>query len=81
MNIKDDEAHRLAKAVAAATGVSVTAAVKGALREKLERLGMPQRERALAEEILAVADKIACRVKTKPVPHGEWLYDKYGLPR
>ncbi|HEY8056467.1 MAG TPA: hypothetical protein VIE13_11215 [Terriglobales bacterium] len=51
------------------------------MREKLDRLGMPQRERASVEEILAVADKIARRVKAKPAPHGEWLYDEYGLPR
>jgi antitoxin VapB len=81
MNIKDEEAHRLAKALAAATGETVTAAVKSAVREKLERLGLPPRGRASVEEILAFADKIARRVKTKPAPHGDWLYDEYGLPK
>lgn len=46
LNIKDPEAHRLAQAVAAQTGETMTRAVTKALRERYERLqrhhGLPQ---------------------------------------
>jgi antitoxin VapB len=38
LNIKSDEADRLARALAAVTGESITAAVTAALRERLERV-------------------------------------------
>ncbi len=38
LNIKNEEAHKLAQEVAALTGESLSAAVTQALREKLARL-------------------------------------------
>ena len=38
LNIKDPEAHRLAQAIAQATGQTMTRAVTEALRERYERL-------------------------------------------
>jgi antitoxin VapB len=53
LNIKDDQADRLARELAAETGETITTAVAVALRERLERLrGAVPRERrreALAE--------------------------------
>ncbi len=57
LSIKSDEADRLARAVAAATGESLTEAVVVALRERLERLrargrpGVVDRVRRLQVEI------------------------------
>ena len=38
LNVKDPEAHRLAQAIAKATGETLTRAVTEALRERYERL-------------------------------------------
>lgn len=51
LNIKDDETERLANEIAALTGESKTGAIRTALRERTERLGLKRtvadRERAL----------------------------------
>lgn len=51
LNIKDAETERLAREVAAMTGESKTGAIRAALRERKERLGLQHatgdRERAL----------------------------------
>jgi len=82
MNIKNDEAHRLAQELAALTGESLTAAVTEALRERLERL---QRERngSLAERLLAIGRDCAAHLKEpfRSLDHGEYLYDERGMPR
>ena len=53
MNIKNPEAHQLAREVAALTGESVTGAVTESLRERLERLRAEQRE-GLAAALLTI---------------------------
>lgn len=80
MNIKNEETHRLARALAAATGESVTRAVAVAVRERLERV-RNQRRRATAEEILAIGREMARGLKGMPVDHDELLYDEFGLPK
>ena len=80
LNIKDPEAHRLARAVSEATGESMTRAVVVSLRERLERV-QPKKRKATAEELLAIADRVAARLKGPYVDHGEWLYDESGLPK
>ena len=44
LNLKSDEAHRLAREIARATGTSLTGAVLDALREKRARLDEPAHE-------------------------------------
>ena len=80
MNIKSEEAHRLAREIAGHTGESLTSAVVVSLQERLARL---QRERDLAEKIRRV-DEIL--VRSGPTPPGVTsdhsdLYDEIGLPR
>lgn len=50
LNIKDDEADRLVRELAAETGESMTTAVKVAVRERLERVrgAVPREQRAAA---------------------------------
>ncbi len=57
MNIKSEEAHRLAREIAELTHTSVTAAVTEALREKRARLAEVRARRV--EAMLAFADRIA----------------------
>jgi antitoxin VapB len=83
MNIKNPEAHALAKELAALTGESVTAAVTEALRERLERV-RKERERPKAERILEIASEMAAifrEIGYAPPDHGELLYDERGLPK
>jgi antitoxin VapB len=80
LNIKSEEAHRMARELASRTGESLTTAVTEALRERLDRV---RREREdLAERILAIGRDCAARLKS-PLSNAEIddLYDEDGLPR
>jgi antitoxin VapB len=79
MSIKNSEVERLAKELAAETGESLTAAIRIAIEERLERL---RRERDVAEKIRRI-DEIVDALP--PVPPGVTsdhsdLYDENGLP-
>lgn len=80
LNIKNEEAHALAVAVARMTGESLTEAVTTALRERLARIEQPD---ALAEDLLAIGRDCASRLKEpwRSADHGTLLYDEQGLPR
>ncbi|MGA8548827.1 MAG: type II toxin-antitoxin system VapB family antitoxin [Stellaceae bacterium] len=83
LNIKNEDAHRLAQQLAALTGESMAAAVTQAVRERLDRV---RRERGagLAERLLAIGKDCASRLKEpfRSADHGDLLYDdERGLPR
>ena len=80
LNVKDPEAHRLARAIANTTGETVTHAVKEALRERYERL-QERRGKASVEELLAIARRASAQVKRPYLDHAEFLYDERGLPK
>src|SRR5258706_2694082 len=82
MNIKSEEAHRLAKELVAETGESVTKAVTVALRERLERIRKHQDRDDFVERIMAIAKEAAPLFPpgTKSSDH-EDLYDEDGLPK
>ncbi len=80
LNVKDPEAHRLAQAIAAETGETLTRAVTEALRERYERLHKRDPE-ALAADIRAIADRAAAHIKRPYLNHAEFLYDDHGLPK
>jgi antitoxin VapB len=81
LNIKDPEAHKLARALARETGVSMTRAVTEALRERLERARRRRGREATAAELLEIGRRCASTLKGPPVDHGTLLYDKRGLPK
>ena len=80
LNVKDPAAHRLAEAIAEATGETMTRAVTEALRERFERI-QSRRGKATVEELLAIADRAAAHVKRPYVDHAALLYDENGLPK
>ncbi len=82
MNIKNPEAHRLAREVAELTGESVTGAVTESLRERLERLRAEQRE-GMAAALLVVGRDASKRLspELRATDPDELLYDGRGLPR
>jgi antitoxin VapB len=84
LNIKNEEADRLARELADLTGESVTAAVTEALRERLARERRQRHRKATSEELLEIARDIASRLKEpwKSIDIDELLYDeKTGLPK
>lgn len=80
LNVKDPEAHRLAQAIAQATGETMTRVVTEALRERYERL-QSRRGKATVEELLAIAKRASAHVKRPYLDHAEYLYDERGLPK
>jgi antitoxin VapB len=82
MNIKNEEAHRLAQELAALTGESITAAVTTALRERLRSLQERKRGR-LSRRLTAIGKGCAERLKEpfRSIDHAELLYDEQGLPQ
>ena len=56
LNIKDPGGHRLAQAIARATGESMTRVVTEALREQLAKIER-SRGKASVEDLLAIADR------------------------
>jgi antitoxin VapB len=82
LNIKSEEAHRLARELAGLTGESMTAAVTEALRERIGRVRR-SRKNGLSERLLAIARDSAPRFKEpyRSSDHGDLLYDELGLPR
>lgn len=83
MNIKDQEAHNMARQLAGLTGKSLTQAVKTALRHELKRTMVVRvKARPLAERL----DEIALRCSALPdldkrTPEEIVGYDEHGLPR
>jgi antitoxin VapB len=83
LNIRDREVHRLARAVAEATGETMTEAVKKALRERLAKVGQvdeAERQRKV-EALLAMGRRFRELPVEDPRPIDEILaYDENGLP-
>jgi antitoxin VapB len=82
LNIKNEEAHRLAQELARLTGESMTVAVSEAIRERLERVRGKSRKR-MAERIMKIARECGPLWKEpyRSIDHGDLLYDERGLPK
>ena len=82
LSVKDPEADRLARAVAARTGETLTTAIIVALRERLARLRGRSRRCPLRDELREIAQRCA-RLPTLDDRRAEDIlgYDDRGLPR
>jgi antitoxin VapB len=85
LNIKNDEAERLARELASATGETVTRAITVAVRERLDRL--EHRDQAAVTTRVGLLKRIAADAAPRWVEpqrssqHGDLLYDESGIPR
>jgi antitoxin VapB len=80
ISIKDPETDRLARALAAATGSSLTEAIREALRDRLERETHRTR-RGMAAEVRRIQERVSRLPVVDPRPADELLgYDTHGLP-
>jgi len=82
LNVKNQDAHRLAQKLARLTGESMTEAVTKALRERLDRV-RGRRGSALADRLLGIGRDCAAHLKEpfRSAAHGDLLYDEKGLPK
>ena len=78
LNIKNDEAHRLASELARLTGESLTEATTRALRERLRRVEAPV---DLVRQLLDIGRDCAAHLGEphRSLAHGDLLYDERGL--
>lgn len=81
LNIKNSEAHKLARQLARETGESLTTAVTQALRERLEAVRRRRKSETMLADIRAISAKSAALLKGPPIDHAEMLYDENGLPK
>ncbi|MHB8450906.1 MAG: type II toxin-antitoxin system VapB family antitoxin [Mycobacteriales bacterium] len=85
LNIKNQDAERLARQLAAATGESITSAVTMAVRERLDRVQHGDQDAAeeRAARIREIVKDAAGRWAEpyRSADHGELLYNELGLPR
>jgi antitoxin VapB len=80
LSIKDPETDRLARALAAATGESLTEAIRRALEERLARETQRSR-RGFDAEIRRIQERVARLPVIDPRSAEEILgYDEHGLP-
>jgi antitoxin VapB len=80
LNIKTEEAHLLAMALAEKTGESMTAAVTQALRERLARI----ERRGLADRLMEIGRQAAAAMteEERNFDYDAFLYDdETGLPK
>lgn len=80
LNIKNDEAHKLATELARLTGESLTSAVTLALRERLMRERRRRRAEKIAARLMRIGKAYAAFPDTGRSPDEILGYDEYGLP-
>jgi antitoxin VapB len=81
ISIKDPETDRLARALAAATGESLTEAIRRALQDRLDRETHRSR-RGIGVEVRRIQERVARLAVLDPRPPDEIVsYDPHGVPR
>lgn len=81
LNIKSEEAYRLATRLSELTGDSLTAAVTRALRAELARAEQTRTHAARKARLQALAAEIRANMQRGTSSDHDWLYDpQTGLP-
>lgn len=84
LNIKNEDAHKLARQLSKLTGESLTEAVTEAVRERLKRVQDKGKHASkLSDRLLEIGRDCATRLKDPflSADHGDLLYDDKGLPK
>jgi antitoxin VapB len=82
LNIKDPEADRLARALADATGESITVAARRAFAERLDRVRAQSTAPAVQSDLEAIISRGRDRATLDELSADEIIgYDEHGLPR
>lgn len=82
LNIKNEEAHALAREIAQLTGESLTTAVTESLRERRERLRKRSRK-GMAARLLAIGKENAASLPEpwRSLNPDDLLFDEKGMPK
>ena len=83
LNIKNDDAHRMARELSRLTGESMTEVVIRALEQRLgnERRRRMERRDGLESRIEAIVARVQARPVLDERSGDEILYDRDGLPK
>ena len=83
LNIKDEQAHEMARELASLTGATMTKAVKIAIEERLARCRKPKRKsRGIADKLNRLAEYYSSLpVYDDRTPDEIIGYDENGLPK
>jgi antitoxin VapB len=79
LTVEDPEAERLAQEIAEATGQSMTHVVTEALRTL--HAEMEKHKSATLAELREIVARSVALGPGDTTPHGDWLYDEFGLPK
>ena len=81
LNIKSEDAYRLASRLSELTGESLTSVVTKALEAELEREERRRDVAATVERMLAIGREIRAHMREPVSSDTNWMYDENGLPR
>jgi antitoxin VapB len=81
LNIKSEDAYRLASRLSELTGESLTSVVTKALQAELEREERRRDVAATVERMLAIGREIRAHMREPVSSDTNWMYDENGLPR
>src|SRR4051794_3107933 len=82
LNIKSEDAYRLASRLSELTGESLTTVVTRALRSELDREQRLRDKTAMKADLLAIAADIKANMPSDVTSDHNWLYDdETGLPK
>ncbi len=81
LNIKDPSTEKSVRELAASTGEGVTAAIRRAVEERLQRVRRDRGGRSVRDELLAIGAHCSALPDLDPRPAEDILgYDEHGLP-
>lgn len=81
LNIKSEDAYRLASRLSELTGESLTSVVTKALQAELERQERRRDIQARVDHVMAIAKEIRAHMDEPVTSDTSWLYDENGLPK
>ncbi|HTI84792.1 MAG TPA: type II toxin-antitoxin system VapB family antitoxin [Acetobacteraceae bacterium] len=81
LNIKSEDAYRLASRLAELTGESLTSVVTKALRAELDREERRRDVAATVDRMLEMGREIRAHMREPVSSDTSWMYDENGLPK
>ena len=81
LNIKSEDAYRLASRLAELTGESLTSVVTKALRAELDRRERQCDMQARVDHVMEIAKEIRAHMREPVSSDTSWMYDEDGLPK
>jgi antitoxin VapB len=81
LDIKSEDAYRLASRLAELTGESLTSVVTRALQAELEREERQRDLKTRVDRIMAIAKEIPAHMREPVTSDTSWMYDENGLPK